>query len=315
MQTPLHIVPTAMPAPIAESAIPQIQTIVVGYSPDETGTIAFRHATALASCFKAKLVAVRSIQRPNWGVVDVSYEMLAEDFLNQETQRMMEAGQRLLQGHAVECSFKTAFGGPVDLLMAEVESENADLVVLGCHGTDGLEALLLGSVSRSMALLCSCPVLVLPGGCLEGAATAKSEEFLEAGPILFASDVRYTDMRTAEYAKKIATQLSRGLIAMHVLPNAKTDSPNNVVWEEDFAKEQLRILLGEAPGENVAQIVVKRGEAVREILAEAARQHAALIVAGGGTHHAGIDHIPWEALACLLRQATCPVLVVPANSK
>ncbi|MEG9432837.1 universal stress protein [Terriglobus sp. ADX1] len=311
----LNLVPGEMPAPITDTPIPPVRRIVVGYSPDETGANAFRYALALASCFGAKLIAVRSIQRPAWGIVDVSYEMLAEDFLQQEKEQMEAAADKAREGHSVECTYKVAFGGPVDLLLAAVQSENADLAVLGCHGTDGLEALLLGSVSRLVGLLCTCPVLVLPPECVHSAVTLETAKSLDAGPILFVSDVRYKDMRTAEYAKEIATHLSRDLIAMHVVPEAQGASPNSMVWEEEIAKEQLRILLGERPGEGKALIAVRHGEPSREILAEATRRHAALIVAGGGVHHGGIDHVPWETLTRILRHATSPILVVPSNSK
>lgn len=316
MQSPLSIIPSTQPDTITNSPVNPVRTIIVGYAPDETGTRAFHTAMALASCFSAKLIALRSIQRPTWGVVDVSYGMLAEDLLQEEKERMVKGAERVVSHSNVDCIFKVTFDGPVDFVLHEVESENADLVVLGSHGTEGLEALLLGSVSRSVGLLCSCPVLVLPPQCLRGVPISDSDDVLGPGPVLFASDLRYNGIRAAEYAQAMAKQLSRPLIAMHVLPQeTQSISPETAVWEEDFAKEQIRILFGEGPKGQSAQIVVGHGNSAEEILAEATRQRAALILVGGGVHIAGVDHAPWEAVACILRSATCPVLIVPANSK
>ena len=52
-------------------------------------------------------------------------------------------------------------GVPADVIVAEAEAEQADLVVVGTQGRTGLSHLLLGSVAEAVIRKAPCPVLAV----------------------------------------------------------------------------------------------------------------------------------------------------------
>ena len=306
MRDPLSIMPTDIPQPISSVPALTLRSIVVGFAEGPSGVRAFRAAMEIHRSSHADVVLVRSIPRP-WGVVDISYADLAIEVLESAHASLLrEANTINSDSPKVSFRLKVGFETPDDLLLAAARDNDADLVVVGCDDRDAVETLAFGSVSRSIALACTCPVLVLSPECVSVLA--------HAGPVLFASDLRDTGIRAAEYARAIAERCDCQLIALHsmdLIPSAASER----VWHEERAREQLRIALGYEAGADPTRYQITSGNPAEEILAEALRQHASLIVLGGGKHSAGTDHLPWETLGRVLRSSSCPVLVIPVNSK
>jgi nucleotide-binding universal stress UspA family protein len=61
----------------------------------------------------------------------------------------------------VPAEFLLWTGDPGEVILSAVESEAADLVVVGSHGREGAGRVLLGSVSDHLVRHSSCPVLVV----------------------------------------------------------------------------------------------------------------------------------------------------------
>ncbi|MGO9126229.1 MAG: universal stress protein [Terriglobales bacterium] len=64
-------------------------------------------------------------------------------------------------GLTVSEGVTTPMGEPRALILDEAKEWGADLIVLGCHGRHGLNRILLGSVSESVALYAPCSVEVV----------------------------------------------------------------------------------------------------------------------------------------------------------
>ncbi len=57
------------------------------------------------------------------------------------------------------CAGKVVDGDKVDGITAYAEAEKANLLIIGTHGTKGLEKILLGSVAERVVKRAACPVL------------------------------------------------------------------------------------------------------------------------------------------------------------
>jgi len=79
----------------------------------------------------------------------------AEDALTSARQTLSSAGMRLCD------STETLFGDPRSVLLDEAKSWGADLVVVGSHGWHGLDRMLLGSVSETVAMHAHCSVEIV----------------------------------------------------------------------------------------------------------------------------------------------------------
>ena len=76
-----------------------------------------------------------------------------EQFLAGEAKRLRQAGWA--------GSTQIRYGDPADEIIQAVEEHDADLVVLGSHGTSGVKRFLLGSVSDRVLIYSPCSVLIV----------------------------------------------------------------------------------------------------------------------------------------------------------
>ncbi len=60
-----------------------------------------------------------------------------------------------------KCRSKIAIGDPVDEILNYAENENANMIIIGTHGKQGIKKILLGSVASEVLKRAHCPVLVM----------------------------------------------------------------------------------------------------------------------------------------------------------
>ncbi|SEB42061.1 universal stress protein [Terriglobus roseus] len=306
-QSIFTIEPTGQSKPVVSVPPLSIHKIVVGYVNDDCGNRALRWAEEIAASVGAQLIVTHSVPPPP-GVVDVYYEELKEDVLQEAHTKVAREIREHLRHSEKGVTQVVSFEGPAKLMLQTATRTNADLVVVGSHGRKGIEQFLFGSVSESLAFRCTCPVLVCGPAC---EATMRRE-----GAVLFASTPSGLNVRAAEYAKAIAERLGSDLIAMHTAADRPPAEASDRLWKEDLAKETMRMALAE-PTEASSKIRygVQYGDPAAETLAMADREGVALIVLGSGERVAGADHFTWHPVGQILRSAHCPVLIVSDLSK
>ncbi len=59
------------------------------------------------------------------------------------------------------CTGKVIVGDPVDAIIDFAEAKDADLIIMGTHGSKGLEKILLGSVAERVLKGAHCPVVIM----------------------------------------------------------------------------------------------------------------------------------------------------------
>jgi nucleotide-binding universal stress UspA family protein len=75
----------------------------------------------------------------------------------------------------IDAESRTAYGEPAAAIAEVARELDADLVVVGSHGRDRIEALVLGSVSRALLSRCDRPLTIVrgvPAGMAEEAHTS-----------------------------------------------------------------------------------------------------------------------------------------------
>ena len=70
-----------------------------------------------------------------------------EDFLKESAQADMEDLEVVCQNHGITADKTVRYGHPVEEIIREAESSQADLIVMGSHGNSVLRSALLGSVT------------------------------------------------------------------------------------------------------------------------------------------------------------------------
>jgi nucleotide-binding universal stress UspA family protein len=143
-------------------------TIVVGTDGSESSLRAVARAGAVAGATGATLVIAcaylpaegddRELARAQDTLRDDAYQVVgshpAEDTVRTAQERAAKAGATNVKTVAV-------MGSPVETLLDVVRKENADLLVVGNRGLNGIKGRLLGSVPADATRRSECDVLIV----------------------------------------------------------------------------------------------------------------------------------------------------------
>jgi nucleotide-binding universal stress UspA family protein len=144
---------------------PLLRTIVVGTDFSVCAARALSFAVSLAASQGAKVHIVHVLVEP----VQAFDVAGALPYLDVSTQKEWEEATRKRLGAAVASAEKRGvsatsehlWGRPSDAIIDAARKAKASLVVLGTHGRNALEKLLIGSTAERVVRLCPVPVLTV----------------------------------------------------------------------------------------------------------------------------------------------------------
>jgi nucleotide-binding universal stress UspA family protein len=223
----------------------------------------------------------------------------------------------------VEVRERVDVGAPGAKLVEIAVEEGAELLVTGNRGRATLRSALFGSVSRELARRAPCPVLIVPPQATRPPEDGSADRFSATGIIC---GVGEPDRSRAlvRVAGDLAARLDESLLLVHVADDRPP--PAEVVDRQD----QLELARAAHKSGEIEDVLNGALEAADVdartslevgappgygLAAVAARERARLIVVGAG----GLGRLRWRpmdpsASAQLLRQARCPVLVLPDST-
>jgi len=142
-----------------------LKTIVVGIDGSEGSDRAAQHGAAIARHWEAALLLVTVVRTPEgwWGIggAPPTPEAMSAAIIEGQQKVLGDAIAHLdLEG--VDYRTVEELGDPVSRLLAVVEINEADLLVIGRRGAGLAERVVLGSTADRLTHLASCPVLVVP---------------------------------------------------------------------------------------------------------------------------------------------------------
>src|SRR5678815_5553688 len=203
-------------------------------------------------------------------------------------------------------------------ILKEAGTDGASVIVMGTHGRSGIDHMLLGSITEKVLHKAPCPVLVVPPHAETGEPGA---------PAIFKRIVCAIDFSTSSLlalnrALELAQEADARLTLLHAIefPPAlreivfSTDADADRVHAAAEA-EYLRRLRALVPARArlycTVATRVNEGKPAREIERVAAEERADLIVMG--VHGRGaVDLMVFGSNTnAVIRNAACPVLVVP----
>ena len=216
--------------------------------------------------------------------------------------------------------------GPVVAhVMAAIDQEAIDLLVIGTRGRGGLPKLALGSVAEELLRVAPCPVMTI-GPKADIAAVANGPGFHR---ILFATDFGKGSTKALPLALALAKVHQAQLILLHMIQPmpATTASMSSYApagaaadevheWEGSSRERCLRQLRECLPAETGLEqeldYVVGADFFPEGVLAASARLKVDLIVMGANRTASAkaAAHVPWSAVHEVVRYAPCPVLTV-----
>jgi nucleotide-binding universal stress UspA family protein len=199
--------------------------------------------------------------------------------------------------------------GPVArTILREARDYGASLIVVGTHGRGGFERLALGSVTEKLLRKASCPVLVVPPG-------ETADMPISTQRVVCPTDFSAPATAALDYARVAATATGAALSIVTVVewPFGETTGDDAVaalrrsLEAEATSKLQAAIVEGGPPTDTA----VLYGKPRKEIVAFARAQRAGLIVMGVAGRGALDLAVLGSTTHHVVREAPCPVLVVP----
>lgn len=196
-------------------------------------------------------------------------------------------------------------GDTWEVLSRLVSDQNIDLIVMGTHGSGGIDKLMLGSTAEKIVRHATCPVLTV-------GPRVRLLSLGRCSNILYATDFSSGSMRALNYALSLAKEDRAELTMLHIIESLPVSDGEFVEWERRD-RERLRQLLPpdiDLPFQPEMEVEV--GDPAAEIVRLADARNAELIVMGSHRSGAVSTHLPWTTLHHVLQHAHCPVLTVRA---
>ncbi|MFC4463630.1 universal stress protein [Streptomyces xiangluensis] len=243
---------------------------------------------------------------PPWNPAAAGLRELVDGTLVEAEQRARRAAPH------VETTREVTVGEP--LMVLEIESRTASLVVVGSRGLGAFGSILLGSTAVHLAAHGRCPVLVVRG---------RPDP---SGPVLLAVDGSPAGEEAVEFAFAEASLRGVDLVALHVWNTWSERAyegpgdPLNVVVDVERLREEEQRLLDDTLSpwqERHPRVAVRRRlvrSRVRPALIEASRE-AQLVVAGARGRGGFTGLLLGSVSQALLHHAHCPVAVVRGGTR
>ena len=271
-----------------------LQSIVHPTDFSDLSARAFAHALRIAIATKSALHAlhVEPQQRGEAGTFPEVRRMLIQWGFIEEHETTPEIGAKL--GFLVS-NIRIDGSRSAQAILDFLDQHATDLLVLGTHGRDGLERLLVGSVAETVLRRSYIPTLFV-GSCARTFVSEVSGD-ITLRRILIPVDFSPAPARAVEAVRRFAnilTDTDTSIFLLHV----GTSAP--VIFT---ASRRL---------EFPQPVILRPGPVVRSILDAADEFEVDLIGMPTAGHHGVLDALRGSTTERVLRHAPCPVLAVPA---
>jgi len=211
---------------------------------------------------------------------------------------------------------------PAARIIECADSFDADLVVTGSHGRTGIERVLLGSVVEALLHRCGRPVLAIPSHLEDG----RAGEPIRFARIVCAVDFAAASLNALTYAIAIAEESDARLTLLHVIdvPPEFKHHPEPPDFNVDPIRAEaeaecltrLRALVPDGARDYCTiETAVIEGGVSRQLLRMSAAANADLVVLGVHGRNAFDLAFFGSTSKDVIRQARCPVLIVPAGPR
>ena len=218
--------------------------------------------------------------------------------------------ERALGGSSVEASFEALPSpSPADALEALALEQRTRLLVVGSTHQTGWGRVHPGAVGERLLGRTACPLAIAPRGFAEK-APAEAEHYLRVLAVGF--DGTATGDDALALAAAIAER-ARGTVRViavgHPAPPQATAAAGSNLGASDL-QNRLAAAVAELPDPLRAQPIYERGDPAAVLLGHA-DEGVDLLVIGSRTHSRTGALLLGGTATSLVRQAPCPVLVVP----
>jgi len=262
-----------------------VNRVLVATDFSDASLNALRYSAAIARYYAARLYIVHVVSSLGYKLAGPGADVLAAE---DATRDLRELWNRVAgNGERIEVELIVRRGDVTAVLSDLIREERIDAIVIGTHGRTGFMKVAMGSVAEGIFRNSTCPVLIVG----PNSSSDWPERQLGAEKaILIALDSRDASLKGLPYAASCASRSHSKLVLLHVAEPVPATVPsiagNRFTPGEEDLGRAVRQRLADFQGTDLSfesEVRVTYGLPVDDILSEAARTAAGLIVLGFST--------------------------------
>jgi len=294
-----------------------IKNILLATDFSPLSTRAMDYALSFARRYDSTVIAAHVISlalyaTPSTAVLYQAMDPLPYlDSVRRELKRRLEEVVIAAEQRGVKCIPALIEGGIAEQLRYIAEERDIDLIVIGTHGAERWNRLVMGSVAESVAHSARCPVLTI------GPRVFRRPN-LEASlkHIIYATDFSADAVHAAPYALSLAQEYGARITFTHVVPPEVRNQSDRESVLNSFKEELEKLVPEEARLWCEPEFALEFGGSSEAIVELAEERHADLIVLGTRKSNAGVLTYFKSGVAYhVMCRAECPVLTVTGQKE
>ena len=289
----------------------QIKTVVAATDFLESSRLSLDYAVSFAYRYKAELVLLHSFEMTS-AASEAEMTSHRPSVRREGKEQRLEAFADGIRRAGVPVRWELVQGPVADSILKAAKRLNADLLVIGTHGTHrGLDHMLIGSNTEALLLNAPCPTLTVGRHVLGGVMLD-----IKFNRIIYISDFTPEAVAAAPYALLLGREFGAEVDVCQLLPAVAED---NTALRNDLATqycEQMKTVLGDPNHAWCATAFqLDRSMATDQLLDRVRSDAAGLIVMGVKTCSQLGRHLHASVAYQLLAKAVCPILTIPSPHK
>jgi nucleotide-binding universal stress UspA family protein len=215
-----------------------------------------------------------------------------------------------LEKAGLDVEVRVATGEVIDTLVALAAETHVGMIVAGTHGKGVLNKLFQGSVSEDLVSQASIPTMMVRYELLRAAEHPADIARAFARQLLLPTDFSASSMRALMSAFELPDGSVGTLYIINVADQSLTGEKARKT--EEGAEFQLGNMVQMAAENGIsARPVIRRGDAKRTILQEVDERRATGMIVGSRGPNPLQEVVLGSVSLTLMRQASCPVMIVP----
>ena len=290
----------------------KIERILCPVDFSESSAKACEYAFSLAEHYQARLFLQHVVEPLTAAYPYYSFPMLSSDIyvdLDSEAQKHLEEFARGCTRNGMQPELVIQKGLLPEATLAFAHRNDVDLIVMGTHGRQGVDRLMLGSVTEKVLRKARCPVLAVRKPAHDFITREEGADPIHLQKILFCTDFSDRAHHALTYALSLAMEYNAELTLLHVLDNIGT---------AQFLQEGTTTALAELEKlippdvRNWCSIktVVRMGRAYQVIVQLALEAHTDLVIMGVRGRGALDLALFGSTTQRVLQLGSCPILAV-----
>jgi nucleotide-binding universal stress UspA family protein len=213
-------------------------------------------------------------------------------------------------GLGINCTTQLETGVPSEKILAAIEEEQIDLLILGTSELRGSKRGAFGPTAEQVMRKSNCLVMTVGPVAADLVPVEASE-----GPVVFATDFHSVTRQAIQAAVGYCKSLGLQLHCLHVLPRALQSGHDNTLPEVLTSALKHLVATSAVPIENPVCSVIYGSEISNAVVDYCRQQEASLIFFGVRRNSIFSPDDPLPIVFRVITEAPCPVVTVLCDAE